>query len=152
MMGVQSYIRNYKKQILSFEGEPEFIAKGFALGSFIGMLPIPGFHIVSSLGLAFLFKLNKKSVFLGVIKTNLFTAGFIFSFNYWLGKKLLGIHPEFVISDKFNSSFLKEIFAAGTDVFLCLAMGGILMGIVSAAVNYYIVCIWIKNYRNYAVH
>lgn len=151
MMVLQSYLRNYKKQILSFEGEPQFIARGFALGSFIGMLPIPGFHILTSLGLAFLFKLNKKSVFLGVIKTNFFTAGFIFSFNYWVGKELLGIQPEFVISDIFSSSFLSEFFAAGLDVFLCLTMGGILMGIVSAVINYYIVFVWIRNYRNYAV-
>lgn len=146
----RNYIGNYKKQILSFQGEPEFIAKGFALGSFVGMLPIPGFHILSSLGLALLFRLNKKSVFLGVIKTNLFTAGFIFSFNYWLGRNLLGIHPEFIISDELSSLRLKDFFATSTEVFWCLTVGGILMGVVSAVINYYIVFFWIKNYRNYA--
>lgn len=143
--------RNYKKQVVSFEGKPEFIAQGFALGSFIGMLPIPGFHILSSMGLAFLLKLNKKSVFLGVIKTNLFTAGFIFSFNYWLGKNMLGINPDFKIPKEIDFQFIKMILESGTDVFLCLLAGGILMGIVSALVTYYLVLIGIKNYRNYAI-
>jgi|SRR5690606_9149438 len=143
--------RNYKKQVVSFEGKPEFIAQGFALGSFIGMLPIPGFHILSSMGLAFLLKLNKKSVFLGVIKTNLFTAGFIFSFNYWLGKNMLGINPDFRIPEKINFKFIKILLESGADVFLCLLAGGILMGIVSALVTYYLVLIGIKNYRNYAI-
>ncbi|HLV24272.1 MAG TPA: DUF2062 domain-containing protein [Moheibacter sp.] len=151
MRGLAKIFHNYKRKIVSFEGEPEFIAKGFALGSFIGMLPIPGFHILSSMALAFLLKLNKKSVFLGVIKTNLFTAGLIFSFNYWLGKKLLGLHSDFRIPAEIDFEFFRILLESGIDVFLCLLAGGILMGIVSALVTYYLVLIGIKNYRNHAV-
>lgn len=150
ILGIVSIFQRYKEQILSFEGTPEFIAKGFALGSFIGMLPIPGFHILSSLGLASVFKLNKKSVFLGVIKTNLFTAGFIFAFTYWLGKKILGIQPTFSIPEKINFEFALTVFNSGSEVLLSLWIGGLVMGVVSALVNYWIVFHFIKTYRNYA--
>lgn len=149
-MNLKRIINNFKQQLVSFEGEPAYIAKGFALGSFIGMLPIPGFHILTSLSLAALLKLNKKSVFLGVIKTNLFTAGFIFSFNYWLGKNILGIHPEFIIPKEISFDFLQIVFASGIEVFKSLLVGGIIMGFVSAFLNYYFVYYWIKSYRNYA--
>ncbi|SMC80317.1 DUF2062 domain-containing protein [Moheibacter sediminis] len=150
-MNLPSVINRFKRQIISFEGEPAYIAKGFALGSFIGMLPIPGFHILSSLTLGALLKLNKKSVFLGVIKTNLFTAGFIFSFNYWIGKSFLGTQPKFVIPNEISFDFLRIVFASGIEAFQSLLVGGIIMGIISAVVNYYIVFYWIKNYRSYAV-
>lgn len=150
-MNFRDIIIRFKREVVSFEGEPSYIAKGFALGSFIGMLPIPGFHILSSLTLGSLLKLNEKSVFLGVIKTNLFTAGFIFAFNYWLGKKVLGINPDFVIPDKISSGFIKIMLASGIEVFQSLLIGGIIMGIVSAASNYYLILYWIKNYRKYAM-
>lgn len=149
---MMNVINNLKQKIISFEGEPAYIAKGFALGSFVGMLPIPGFHILSSLTLGALLKLNQKSVFLGVIKTNLFTAGFIFSFNYWIGKSVLGIQPNFVIPNEISFDFLRIVFASGIEVFQSLLVGGIIMGIISAAANYYIIFYWIKNYRNYAVN
>ncbi len=152
MINFRAIFNRYKKAVISFEGNPEFIAKGFALGSFVGMLPIPGFHILSSMGLAFLMKLNKKSVFLGVIKTNLFTAGFIFAFNFWLGKKILGVSPDFTMPEKIDFGFFSTVFRSGFEVFECLLAGGILMGIVSAIVNYYVVLIWIKNYRSYGVN
>lgn len=150
-MNFRGIIIRFKREVVSFEGEPSYIAKGFALGSFIGMLPIPGFHILSSLTLGSFLKLNKKSVFLGVIKTNLFTAGFIFSFNYWLGKKILGINSEFIIPDEISFNFVKIIFASGIEVFQSLLAGGIITGIISAAANYYLVLYWIKNYRSYAI-
>ncbi|MFV0305001.1 MAG: DUF2062 domain-containing protein [Moheibacter sp.] len=145
MSSWSNLFQKYKNQVLSFDGEPKFVAKGFALGSFIGMLPIPGFHILSSIGLAILLNLNKKSVFLGVIKTNLLTAGFIFSFNYWVGKKLLNNHSEF------DFSGLNNFYTIGIEIYLCLVIGGIMMGILSAIVNYYIVFIWLKRYRKYAI-
>jgi uncharacterized protein len=49
------------KDLFILKDEPKGIAKGFALGSFIGMLPIPGFQIFVSLGLATLLKLNKRA-------------------------------------------------------------------------------------------
>jgi uncharacterized protein len=114
------------------------IAKGFALGSFIGMMPIPGFQMMVSLGVASLFKLNKRAACIAVFNTNLATGAFVFSFNYWLGKKLLGVDPSFVIDDNINVQFAATIFRAGSDVFLSMVVGGVLTGLVAAVVVYYI--------------
>jgi uncharacterized protein len=127
------------KDLFILKDEPKGIAKGFALGSFIGMLPIPGFQIFVSLGLATLLKLNKRAACIAVFNTNLLTGVFIFSFNYWLGKKLLGVNPAFTIGDKINHHFVTDIFKAGSDVFLSLLAGGILTGIFAYALTYYLV-------------
>lgn len=75
------------KSVFKIEDSPTVIAKGFALGSFIGMIPIPGFQIFVAYFTAKLMKVNKKAACVAVFNTNLFTGVFIFGFNYWLGKK-----------------------------------------------------------------
>lgn len=127
------------KDLFTLKDEPKVIAKGFALGSFIGMLPIPGFQIFVSLGLATLLKLNKKAACIAVFNTNLLTGVFVFSFNYWLGKKLLGVNPAFSIGDKINHHFITNIIKAGSDVFLSLLAGGIMTGIFAYVLTYYLV-------------
>jgi uncharacterized protein len=125
------------KNILVIQDEPKVVAKGFALGSFIGMLPIPGFQLMVSLGIATLLKLNKKAACIAVFNTNLATGAFVFSFNYWLGKKLLGVNPSFTIGDKIDFQFVSVILKAGSDVFLSLFVGGILTGLLTATIVYY---------------
>lgn len=125
------------KNILAIQDDPKLVAKGFALGSFIGMMPIPGFQVFVSLGLASLLKLNKKAACIAVFNTNIATGVFVFSFNFWLGKKLLGVHPSFTIGDRIDFQFVSEIFKAGSDVFLSLFVGGILTGLLSATIVYF---------------
>lgn len=127
------------KNIFSIEDEPKVIARGFAMGSFIGMLPIPGFQIMVSYVFATLFKLNKKAACIAVFNTNLATGAFIFSFNYWLGKKILGVNPSFHIRDSINFKFISIILKAGSDVFLSLLVGGAIVGLISSFLAYYIV-------------
>jgi uncharacterized protein len=126
-------------KLVSINDKPVLVAKGFALGSFIGMLPIPGFQVIVSLFVASLLRINYKAACLGVFNTNVFTGVFVFMFNFWLGQKILGISPEFTFPDRIGLSFLKTILAAGTDVFLCMLAGGIISGIISAILGYYIV-------------
>ena len=127
------------KNILLIEDEPKMIAKGFAMGSFIGMLPIPGFQIMVSYIFATLFKLNKKAACIAVFNTNLATGVFIFSFNYWLGRKILGVNPSFHIRYSVNFKFISIIIKAGSDVFLSLLVGGIVVGLISSILAYYLV-------------
>jgi uncharacterized protein len=126
------------KGLLLIQDEPTIIAKGFALGSFIGMLPIPGFQVLVSLSIATLFKLNKKAACIAVFNTNIATGGFVFSFNYWVGKKILGVNPTFVMDETFDFKFISIIVKAGSDVFFSLFAGGILTGILTAVIVYYL--------------
>ncbi|WP_196885310.1 DUF2062 domain-containing protein [Aureivirga sp. CE67] len=126
------------KSIFKLEDNPEKIAKGFAMGSFIGMMPIPGFQVLVSLAFASLFKLNKKAACVAVFNTNLVTGLFIFSFNYWLGQKVLGIESGFAFPDKLDIHFVSTIFKAGSEVYLSLIVGGIITGIIYAIAAYFL--------------
>ncbi len=124
--------------LFKIKGDPQTVAKGFALGSFIGMLPFPGFQVIISAAFASVLKYNKAAAITGVFNTNLATGAFVFAFNFWLGKKVLGIETAFEMPDKINLSFAKIVIEAGTDVFLSLLTGGIITGIIAMFLAYYI--------------
>ncbi|MCG6188796.1 DUF2062 domain-containing protein [Maribellus maritimus] len=137
-MKTENVKRNGVKRLFSLKGEPKVVAKGFALGSFVGMLPFPGFQMIISATLASFFRLNKTAAIAGVFNTNLATGVFVFAFNYWLGKKILGIESAFQIPEKIGLGFARTIIEAGSDVFLSLLLGGFITGILAMILGYYI--------------
>lgn len=133
------------KSIFKLDDSPEIIAKGFALGSFIGMIPIPGFQVFVAFGVSKLFKVNTKAACIAVFNTNLFTGAFIFAFNYWLGKTVLGISSTFKVPKTINMHFFNTLFKAGSDVYISLIVGGVITGAFFAFVAYHILKRFIKN-------
>ena len=129
-------LKNPLKKLLMLNDNAERVARSFAIGSFIGMMPIPGFQVLIALFISTLFKLNKKATCIAVFNTNLFTGLFIFSFNFWLGKNILNISPAFNFPEKLGFSFIITILEAGSDVFLSLLVGGIVTGIIFSALVY----------------
>lgn len=126
------------KDLFKLKGEPKYVAKGFALGSFIGMMPIPGFQMMVSFAIASLIKVHKTAAIIGVFNTNIATGIFIFAFNYWLGKTLLGLSPNFNFPDKISLSFINTIISAGGDVFISMMAGGLITGIFSWFISYHL--------------
>lgn len=136
-----------KTRIFALKGSPEQIAKGFSLGSFIGMMPIPGLQMFVSLGVASLIKVNKKAACVAVFNTNLFTGTFIFAFNYWLGKTILGLHSDFVFPDKIGMGFLHVLWSSGKNVWYSLLAGGCISGLFCAWISYHLILLWFRKKR-----
>ncbi len=89
-----SYIRQFKLNVLRFlrlRDTPDEIAKGFALGVFVGLTPTMGIQIPIAIVVAMLLKKNKIAAAIGVWVTNPLTAPFIYAFEYEMGRILLGM-------------------------------------------------------------
>lgn len=134
-----SKILSPKKALMQIKDNPEPIARGFALGSFVGMMPIPGFQMLVSISVASIFRMNRAAACLAVLKTNLVTGAFIFAFNYWLGKTLFGIKANFNMPQKLSFGFIKSLMAAGPDVFFAMTAGGLISGTLIAILSYFLI-------------
>jgi len=53
------------QKLLQIEDTPERTALAFSVGVFLGFSPFLGFHTLSGLAIAFLFRLNRVAVLLG---------------------------------------------------------------------------------------
>ena len=88
------FIRQVKLMVVRFvrlRGLPDEIAKGVALGIFIGMTPTFGFQMAIAIFFAYLLRENRLAAVLGVWVTNPVTAPFIYAAEYAVGRRLLGM-------------------------------------------------------------
>jgi uncharacterized protein len=65
-MAGPSRIRSWLEQLLHTHDTPRRTAAAYALGVFLGFSPMLGLHTVLGLALAFVFRLNRVAVVLGV--------------------------------------------------------------------------------------
>ena len=107
------------------------VARAFAIGLFIAMIPIPGQMVVAGL-LAIRLTANLPFSVALVWLTNPFTMPFLFYGTYWLGSRLIG---NSVIA--FETLQQKGLIAAlMMDLYWPMMLGGIIVGGVLAPMGY----------------
>jgi len=131
-------VRQVKLNLLRFirlSGTPDEIAKGFALGIFIGMSPTFGFQMLLAVCAAFVLRENKLAAIIGVWITNPVTAPFIYAAEYEFGRRLLQLEPL-----SFNIDFTFDALTAlSWEILLPLLVGSLVFGILSTAISYALV-------------
>lgn len=131
------FIRQMKLMLVRFvrlRGLPEEIAKGVALGIFIGMTPTFGFQMVIALFFAYLLKENRLAAILGVWITNPVTAPIIYAIEYEIGRLLLGMERASLPSE-FTLSAYAEL---GWDILFPIWVGSMVAGVILGALSYFI--------------
>ncbi len=86
--------RRWRGALRRMPEHPERVARGFAVGVFIGMLP--GTGLLAALAIAFFFRLHKPSVAVGALVNNPWTTPFLYIASYRVGKWLTGYASPFV--------------------------------------------------------
>jgi len=148
------------KRMRRLPDSPHRIALGFACGAFVSFTPFFGFHFFLAAGMAWLLRANVLAALFGTIVGNPFTFPFITVVSLWLGRLILGRYDtgsEFAavthaFAEAMNSieATVKSWFGYGPsmwdglmvfldDVFLPYLIGGILPGLVSAVVSYWLI-------------
>lgn len=134
-------------RFLKIRGEPREIALGFSLGLLVGMTPAMGFHTVIAVFFATFFKWNKISAALAVWITNPFTAPVIYSMNYVVGAKAMGLTKAYKLSDGLTSSTFLEMIKKTPEIFGAMTIGGFIIGIPLSLVGYHIIYSAISRYQ-----
>ena len=144
------FIRQVKLMVVRFvrlRGLPDEIAKGVALGIFIGMTPTFGFQMAIALFFAYLLKENRLAAILGVWVTNPVTAPVIYAIEYEMGRILLDM-PRASLPAELTWKAYAEL---GWDIMFPLWVGGIVTGIVLGALSYFITLRLVPVVKNWRV-
>ncbi len=131
------FIRQAKLMLVRFvrlRGLPDEIAKGVALGIFIGMTPTFGVQMFIALFFAYLLKENRLAAVLGVWITNPVTAPVIYAVEYEMGRIILGLERASLPAE-FTISAYTEL---GWNIMYPLWIGSIVAGIVLGALSYFL--------------
>jgi len=90
MMRLGELGRTLRDKILSERASPDFIARGWALGMFVGCFVPFGLQLLVSVPLSFAMKCSKIGATVGTLITNPFTILFIYPAQTWVGSRLIG--------------------------------------------------------------
>lgn len=102
--------RQYQKlyiKVIKERAAPEYIARGWACGMFIGCAIPFGVQLYISIPLSFIIKGSKIGAALGTFITNPITIFFIYPAQCWVGSHLLGKS----LSYSYVATTLKEVLA-----------------------------------------
>ena len=108
------------------------IALGMGVGTFIAFLPIFGFQTLLGIVLIFIIKMNKITTFIGIYLTNPITIPPVFTFNYFVGKLIVGNGNG--LQDGISFFSLESLLAH----YKPLLVGSIIVGIFAAVAAYFI--------------
>ncbi|MDD2604325.1 MAG: DUF2062 domain-containing protein [Desulfobacterales bacterium] len=133
-------------RFIKLRGCPREIARGFAVGIFVGFTPTLGAQMLIAVPLAALLKSNKLAAAAGVWITNPVTVPFIYGLTYLVGSQLTGLsgHPSIGFVPEIT---LVEIAAKAPHIFWTLGVGGIVVGLPMAVAGYYFSLAAVTRYR-----
>ena len=126
---------------------PEEIAKGVALGIFIGMTPTFGFQMAIALFFAYLLKENRLAAILGVWVTNPLTAPVIYAIEYEMGRILLGMDRAALPVELTWRAYAE----LGWNIMYPLWVGGIISGLILGTLSYFITLRLVPIVKNWRV-
>jgi len=151
-------LKDLIKKLLHIEDTPERTAFAFSIGIFLGFSPFLGFHTLAGLAIAFLFKLNRVAILLGV-----WTNGPWWLIPYYTAGTCLGM---WVVRFRIDRTTVQEIFksAAGQGfmssqfwsrissqwgLLLSFTVGSLILSTFLALAVYPLALRWIRFYRSH---
>ncbi len=150
-------------------GSAHQIAMGVAIGFFVGWLPIVGIQMVVAVVICQIFRANKVVPLFPIWLTNPVTLIPIYSFNYWVGWKIVGGPPLTDIVAVLGKMLsipkgaedmgrleawragikhsFHELLSMGWDMQLPLWLGCIIIGLALAIPSYYLTRKFVESFR-----
>lgn len=122
-------------RFLRLRAQPDEIAKGFAVGIFVGMTPAIGLHTAIAVFLAMILGQNKIAAAMAVWVSNPVTAPFLYVAQYKTGRFILDT-PYVSFPADFDVETLSNF---GSNLVTPLCLGSLIYAILASAVAYAIV-------------
>ncbi len=149
---IRRLVRYYYHKAVREKGSPEYIARGWGIGMFIGFAVPFGLQLAVSIPLSFLLKGSKLGATVGTLATNHFTIFIIYPFQCWLGSRLLGSSLTFAEIEKqlemvFKNQDYATLFSLGKTLIASFFIGGFLLAFISTPICYYTVKYLVIQYR-----
>ena len=123
-LDIRNRIRNFIDRAKKLEGDPTYIARGMAIGVFIGVTPTIPFHTAIAIALAFIFNASKPAAIVDVWFSNPLTIPIFYYGSYKVGALLF--HLE--IPSNFKEMPVSQIVELGAEVTVAGICGGVIFG------------------------
>lgn len=138
-------------KIVRDDGSPSYIARGWAIGMFIGCVIPMSAQLVISIPLSFVLRGSKIGAALGTFITNPVTVLFIYPAQCWVSNKIIGGDLTWEATEKAARGIVKLDFSGflhlGGDLIASFFIGGFLLAAVCTPITYFGVYHLVVRYR-----
>lgn len=128
------HIAYAKAYLQRSEASPRFLARGMAVGVFIGCFPFFGLQMVLSVFLAALLRGSKVLAAAGTWISNPLTSLPLYLFNYEVGRVLLGQTSS--LGRLLQLSSWQALMRTSSELIHSLMLGSCLVGVIAGLVSY----------------
>lgn len=139
-------------KIVRDSGSPESVARGWAIGMFIGCTVPFGAQLVVSVPLAIFMKASKVGAVVGTFITNHFTIFFIYPAQVWVGSRLAGGSLGYAQIKEVMGRVVEEqswdsLLALGGELTAAFFIGGFVLALMCTPVTYFAVLRSVRLHR-----
>ncbi len=135
-------VKHHFHEVLKTKRTPESIALGFAIGTFIAVLPTPFIHIFIAVLVVLIFEnINKYAVILALIFWNPIVLIPIYYLSYQTGDFIFGSIP----SDRFRITMLNAAYDYSTKYIA----GSLILALPLSVISYFIVFYLAKKFQHH---
>lgn len=138
-------------KIVRDDGSPSYIARGWAIGMFIGCVIPMSAQLVISIPLSFVLRGSKIGAALGTFITNPVTVLFIYPAQCWVGNKIIGGDLTWEATEKAAGGSSSWIFPvsciSAATLIASFFIGGFLLAAVCTPITYFGVYHLVVRYR-----
>jgi len=124
----------YLKKLTELRESPDKLARGLALGVFIGFLPIIGFQVITAVIIALFTRANKVAAAVGTHVTNPWTTIPILILDYYVGCFVLRKHA---CVPHIDFSSFGALLNSGKEILLPMFIGGVILGSIFSVLSYF---------------
>ena len=144
------YLRWLYLKIVRTDGSPDYAARGWALGMFVGCT-VPVFcQLIIAVPLSFVFRGSKVGAALGTFITTPPTALVIYPVQIWVGSRIVGgdLSYQYITEQvpQMLSSW-RVFFSVGRELVVAFFAGGLLWAAIMTPLTYLIVRFLVIRYR-----
>ena len=152
MLWIRKKLSALYDKIVKERKSAEFIARGWALGVFIGSVIPFGIQIYIAVPLSFLLKGSKIGALTGTLISNPLTILFLYPAQCWMGSRLLGKDISWeAISDAMRGVVTQQDWSSLSQLSGHLVTsffaGGLMLAAVCTPLTYFFVLHLVRNYR-----
>jgi uncharacterized protein (DUF2062 family) len=127
--------------LLRLEDTPHRTAVAFGIGLWLAFFPILGIHTGLALLIAFLFRLNRAALLVGVYFSNPWTVAPLYIAGTMLGCAVLGVPTEGLEAidwDLHGAEFYRALAASLRPYLWPFVMGNTLLGVLAGLIGYFV--------------
>jgi hypothetical protein len=149
--------KDFIRKLLHIDDTPERTALAYSIGVFLGFSPFLGFHTLAGLAIAFLFRLNRVAILLGVWSNSPWWIVPYYAVAARLGMWVLRFQIDWVtlreifqlgMKREFISSDFWSRIASQWGLLLSFLIGSLILCTVFSLVSYPLSLRWIQFYRS----